>query len=252
MQECRTCKIIKNLSEFSYRKDNQKYNTQCKLCISEYKKLRHQKIKITDNLRCKDRYKNNKILYSENARKYYFDNKKEIAIQKRDYCANNKEKIKNYYIVYKSKENKIHKRSLRRIWENNRLKNDPAFKLRKLVSRHISLFLKLNNSSKCGKSVKKYLSYSFDELKSHIENQFESWMTWDNHGNYKKNIWNDNDQSTWTWQIDHIIPHSTFHYISMEDQEFRDCWALSNLRPLSAKQNFLEGINRLRHKKINA
>ena len=52
----------------------------------------------------------------------------------------------------------------------------------------------------------------------------------------KKNgakTWNDNDQSTWTWNIDHIIPQSTLPYTSMDDEIFKKCWALENLRPLS-------------------
>lgn len=86
-----------------------------------------------------------------------------------------------------------------------------------------------------------------EKLKRHLEGQFESWMTWDNHGRYDVKTWNDNDQNTWTWQIDHIIPHSKFHYTSMENQEFKDCWALSNLRPYSAKQNVIDGTSRARH-----
>jgi len=72
-------------------------------------------------------------------------------------------------------------------------------------------------------------------------------MTWNNQGVYNKNMWNDNDSSTWTWQIDHIIPHFTFKYISIEDENFKKCWALENLRPLSAKQNLLDGVTKLRH-----
>jgi hypothetical protein len=30
----------------------------------------------------------------------------------------------------------------------------------------------------------------------------------------------------------------------MVDEEFKKCWALSNLRPLSAKQNILDGNRR--------
>ena len=65
-------------------------------------------------------------------------------------------------------------------------------------------------------------------------------MTWDNHGNYNKQLWNDNDQLTWTWQLDHIIPQSDLLYISMSEDNFKKCWALSNLRPYSAKQNLLD------------
>jgi hypothetical protein len=68
-------------------------------------------------------------------------------------------------------------------------------------------------------------------------------------GKYNIKIWDDNDKSTWKWQIDHIIPHSTFKYASMEDEEFKKCWALSNLRPYSAKLNVIEGASRIRHKK---
>jgi hypothetical protein len=69
-------------------------------------------------------------------------------------------------------------------------------------------------------------------------------MTWGNWKQYNKKTWNDNDKSTWTWNLDHIIPHSTFHYEDMECQEFQDCWSLDNLRPYSAKQNIIDGNRR--------
>ncbi|MGI0058151.1 MAG: hypothetical protein ACREBJ_00145 [Nitrosotalea sp.] len=93
-----------------------------------------------------------------------------------------------------------------------------------------------------------YLPYSFDELKGHLERQFEPWMNWNNRGKYDVKTWNDNDSSTWVWQLDHIIPHSTFPYTSMQEQTFKNCWALTNLRPLSAKQNQLDGATKTRHK----
>lgn len=74
---------------------------------------------------------------------------------------------------------------------------------------------------------------------------------WHNWGIYDKNKWDDNDQSTWTWQIDHIIPLSEFKYTSFEDESFKKCWALENLRPYSAKQNFIDGVMRTRHSKKN-
>ncbi len=69
-------------------------------------------------------------------------------------------------------------------------------------------------------------------------------MTWENHGNYNPKTWKDDDQSTWTWHIDHIIPQSKFNYDSMEHPDFQKCWALDNLRPYSAKLNVLEGDRR--------
>jgi len=81
-----------------------------------------------------------------------------------------------------------------------------------------------------------------EDLKKHLESQFEEWMNWDNYGVYRVDGWDDNDSTTWTWQIDHIIPHSSFKYSSMEDEEFKKCWDLSNLRPYSSKQNIIDGV----------
>ena len=60
----------------------------------------------------------------------------------------------------------------------------------------------------------------------------------------KQYVLESNDYNTWTWQIDHIVPHSKFKYTSMGDKEFVDCWALSNLRPFSAKRNISDGNRR--------
>jgi hypothetical protein len=72
-------------------------------------------------------------------------------------------------------------------------------------------------------------------------------MTWENYGSYSSKIWDDDNVSIWTWQIDHIIPQSCLPYASMEDDNFNKCWALENLRPLSAKQNYLDGARKTRH-----
>lgn len=125
-----------------------------------------------------------------------------------------------------------------------RKKMDTPAKLRKNVSRVIGRAL---SSGKNGKSCTQYLSYSFQDLKIHLESQFENWMNWDNYGIYDPKIWKDDDISTWTWSIDHIIPQSKFKYSSMEDESFKRCWALENLRPLSSKNNFFEGVKRTRH-----
>jgi hypothetical protein len=93
------------------------------------------------------------------------------------------------------------------------------------------------------------LLYSPLEFKKYIELQFEPWMSWNNWSKYYVNHWNDNDQSTWVWHLDHIIPHSEFEYNSMDDEEFKKCWSLNNLRPYSAKQNIIDGSTKIRHKK---
>ncbi len=122
--------------------------------------------------------------------------------------------------------------------------------LRAAVSQSINQQLKKSQASKDGASCLDFLPYTIDELRQHIEKQFfepgNEWMTWDNWGHYNVDEWNDNDQTTWVWHIDHIIPHATFKYTSMADPAFAECWALRNLRPYSAKLNVRDNDRGLR------
>ena len=74
-------------------------------------------------------------------------------------------------------------------------------------------------------------------------------MNWNNWGIYRSTTWDDHKQSTWTWQIDHIIPQADLPFSSMSDENFNKCWSLENLRPLNAKQNCIDGCTRIRHGK---
>jgi hypothetical protein len=171
-------------------------------------------------------------------------NKENIRVGKQKYYQENIETIKpkrvEYRKTYKNRRN-----------ENTRQKRkeDPIFQLRDNVRTIIRLMITKNYGSKNGSSINNYLPYTMQELKDHLQSQFQSWMTWNNYGKYDSKVWNDSDSSTWTWQLDHIVPQSILPYSSMEDENFQKCWALSNLRPLSAKTNSVEGARRTRHKK---
>lgn len=222
-------------------------------------------------------YINNKEKFKQNSKEWNINNKEKLKIYNKEYRLNNKEKLKQnkkeyylnnkeYYIINKEKikqnriKNKDKINKYNKEWKvknkdkinssyRDRIKNDPAFKLRKNCSRSINNMLKNIGVSKAGQSILQFLPYSFNDLKCHLESLFEPWMNWDNYGVYKPKIWKDEDVSTWTWQIDHIIPQSELKYISMEDENFKKCWALENLRPYSAKQNIIDGASRIRHKK---
>lgn len=72
------------------------------------------------------------------------------------------------------------------------------------------------------------LGYSFDDLKIRLETLFTEGMTWDR-------------LAAGDIEIDHIIPRCAFHYETVEDEDFRRCWALSNLQPLWVKDNAAKG-----------
>jgi hypothetical protein len=74
------------------------------------------------------------------------------------------------------------------------------------------------------------LGYTWDEARSHIEAQFYDGMSWSNWGE--------------VWELDHIVPLSSFRYESIHDPKFRECWGLSNIRPLPRGENRIKS-NRL-------
>ena len=109
------------------------------------------------------------------------------------------------------------------------------------VAKHL-LHISIVRSMKHGNQsfIWNFLPYDVQSLRLHFESQFESCMNWNNHGVYSNKTWIDNDVTTWTWQVDHIIPQSKFLFNSVRDEDFYKCWDLVNLRPYSSKQNKIE------------
>ena len=145
-----------------------------------------------------------------------------------------------------STENKQKKQERR----NKRLKADSNFAIHETLRAAIRRGLKRNDANwprSVTALIKNGLSYTLPELNKHINMQFEYWMNWNNHGIYDPKTWDDNDPSTWTWQLDHIIPQSDLPYDSVDHPNFKKIWLLENLRPLSAKQNIVDGARRVRH-----
>jgi hypothetical protein len=80
------------------------------------------------------------------------------------------------------------------------------------------------HGEKCSRHWETLIGYNAEQLKRHLEKQFTPEMSWDNYGPY--------------WHIDHKIPVSAFNYTKPEDIDFKKCWSLKNLRPLSAVENW--------------
>lgn len=127
----------------------------------------------------------------------------------------------------RSKEQKQAKAEYNKVWKKDRYKNNNNYKIRCIISSAVRRSLK---GMKKGDSIKNILGYTIEELKEHLEHQFEDWMNWDNLGLTAT-------KEKETWQIDHIIPVNTFNILEIGDEEFRKCWALSNLRPLDSYIN---------------
>jgi hypothetical protein len=78
---------------------------------------------------------------------------------------------------------------------------------------------------KAGRHWNNLVDYSLEELMERLESQFLEGMTWHNYGKDG-------------WHVDHIVPLVAFRYETPDDPEFKECWALSNLRPLWAHENW--------------
>jgi len=121
-------------------------------------------------------------------------------------------------------------------WDKKKRDSDPAYKLRRNVMHAISNKLQgkfFDKQERLCKRIFDYLPYTSEELKAHIESQWEDWMSWDNYGLY--------DKDRKTWQIDHIIPQSVLIYEDFSDDNFLKCWSLDNLQPLETVANIVKG-----------
>lgn len=106
-------------------------------------------------------------------------------------------------------------------YQNKKYKLDKNYRIGKLLRTRLWSALKNNQKSDHTLNL---LGCSIDELKAHLEMQFEPGMTWDNLG-----------KGEGKWQIDHIIPCSYFDLTKEENQ--RICFNYRNLQPLWAKDN---------------
>jgi len=107
--------------------------------------------------------------------------------------------------------------------KRQRYATDPMYRLNRNIGCVIRASLKTNNLSKNNRHWESIVGYPLQELKLHLETQFDSYMNWENHGSY--------------WHIDHIIPLASLTFDSEEHENFRLLWSLGNLQPLFGPEN---------------
>lgn len=219
---CSKCKkefyeIEKCFSKSSKNKDG--FHLWCKMCDKKYKK---------------ERYKNNRGCILEQKKKYYEKKRSEILDRqnkyrqsergrkaRKKYCESKegREAIKRGNKRYRQTEKgiKMVRSVSKRYYENNK------------PSRNMSIMMRRSlKGNKNGCHWEDLVDYTLEELKVHIENLFQSGMSWDNYGKYG-------------WHIDHKYPISLFNIESYNCEDFKECWSLENLQPLWAMDNWIKG-----------
>jgi hypothetical protein len=101
------------------------------------------------------------------------------------------------------------------------------YRLAKRISGQLRRCLR---GGKLGNKTAELVGWSADELKSHLERQFVKGMTWENMSE---------------WHIDHIVPLSSFDIDGPESKNIKTAWALTNLRPIWARENMKKHARRI-------
>ena len=232
-KRCTKCGDIESINNFYKCKKHQDgYHYMCKDCASkerrEYYLKNSEKIKAQrrkyylDNPECVEKMnkkwqKNNPEKVKEMKRKWALNNREKCRKATREYYKNNSIKIKKY-------KEKWYKNNLEyyREYQNKKMLI-PKSKLSNRISSAIGKSLKGN---KDGRHWEKLVGYNLRNLMLRLEKLFEIDMNWKNYGK---------------WHIDHIIPISLWNFNSYNDREFKQCWALCNLQPLWASENWSKG-----------
>ena len=240
---CAKCNKTKQVGLFKNGRNICKYCFNKEQNARRYKRYKEdesyrEKIKKQTSERASIRYKEDESYrekIKQRTREYAKQNPQKVAERVRDNYFSNHDYFLNYHKEYRKKNHEkiSNKKS---VYQNIKRKTDRLFRLRCVVRNAVYQAI-LSAGSKKNGSILEHLPYSINELKLHLESLFEPWMNWDNWGVYDPETWDDNNTKTWTWQIDHIIKQADLIYDSMDHPNFQKCWALENLRPLSAKEN---------------
>ena len=135
---------------------------------------------------------------------------------------NHWDKLRNECKICLARYRKKNRKELTRkqlIYEKKRKKTDPNFKLACTLRSRIGSVLSKIKQGKYMHTME-LVGCTIDELKQHLESQFDEGMTWENHG---------------LWHIDHIIPCCSFDLTKKIDQQV--CFNWSNLQPMWGEEN---------------
>ena len=165
----------------------------------------------------------NKESISENKKIYYNENKSSILDKRKRYYQDNKEKINKQRKVYR--ENNREKILKGYADKQRRELSTPTGKLSHNIRAAIRRSLISSGYSKKFKS-EIILGCSISEFKTHIENQFEIWMNWNNKGFY-------NGKSNYGWDLDHKIPLSS----AISEDDIIKLNHYTNIQPLCSHYN---------------
>src|SRR5262249_50136434 len=148
---------------------------RCRACVSAYNKEYQAKNKLSIKKQRKQYYDDNRDVLLDAHRTYYAENAEALCAQKREYYEEHTEEILIRNRIY-YENNKDDVLEYHREYHQIRKDTDPTYRLRKTFSTIIYYSLKNKSSTKNDSSCLTFLPYTMQELREHLEAQFESWM----------------------------------------------------------------------------
>lgn len=125
----------------------------------------------------------------------------------------------NCKICFNLKWNQYQKKTNQNLnYQKNRKQNDPIYKLKYCIRLRVNEIIKKNNITKLHSGLK-YLGCDVNTYKTHLESQFKTRMTWENHGTY--------------WEVDHIYPLDLIN----SEQDCYTYFNYKNTQPLTISEN---------------
>jgi hypothetical protein len=222
MKNCIKCRIEKIEEDFPWRESGKRRNT-CRTCDNAERSAR-------------------KYHKSDKRKKWLLENNELVKKLKRDWAEKNIDRRRQLDREWRA-SNAEKMRAFRKKWEEKNPTKSQEHKRRKhrrwrtspkgnIDARMGCAIWHALKDKKEGRRWEILVGYSTASLMAHLENMFTPGMSWQNMGE---------------WHIDHIIPKSAFNYETSHDIDFKKCWALKNLQPLWAADNYRKSDKMTNH-----
>jgi hypothetical protein len=204
---CTKCGETKPVSAFHLEKRRVGYRPRCKDCHAE------------DAAKYRAEHADDLKAYNDN---WYAENKEAKNRKAREWQRANPEKVKSYQQKYRTTHGDL--MLARRKLRDKLKRSTPQGRLENNIK--AAIHRGLTAEAKRRRPTFALLGYTVDDLRSHLEKQFQPGMTWENYGE---------------WHVDHKVPLAAHNYETPDDIDFKKAWALNNLQPLWAIDNHSKG-----------
>jgi len=194
----------------------------------------------------------NREKINKQRKEYRIKNREKIREYNKQYCIDNKEKVKEIcnkwrknnreYLKEYTKQFRKDNPEYSKRWREDNSKRVTEYSrqymgLRRKTDLKFNLNLKISNtirssliSNKNGWHWEDLVGYTLNTLVKRLNKTMPQSYTWKHYLEGKLHI-------------DHIIPIRAFTFKTPEDEEFKDCWSLYNLRLLPAIDNKIKKDN---------